>query len=86
MTVALILVIFMMGVRAETNKGSCKEMLQGYLTGHLSSALGTYQIEALKREFKSFADQIENSVKAIKERSEIDTQKIRGNIHLLNTV
>lgn len=86
MIVAPILLIFALEVRAETGNGSCKDMMQAYLTGQLSSSLGAYQVEALKREFKSFADQIENSVKAIKERSEIDTQKIRGNIHLLNKV
>ncbi|XP_052691287.1 uncharacterized protein LOC128169166 [Crassostrea angulata] len=36
MIVALILVIFVMEVRAVTNDGSCKDMLQQYLTGHLS--------------------------------------------------
>ena len=30
---------------ADVNTGSCKDMLQGYLTGQLSSALGTYQVE-----------------------------------------
>lgn len=80
--VALILAIFVLNALTETNNGSCKERLQGYLTGQLSSALGTYQIEVLKREFKSFTDQIENSVKAIKERSELDAQKIQGKIHL----
>ncbi|XP_034307263.2 uncharacterized protein [Magallana gigas] len=68
MIVALILVFFFMEVRAVTNDGSCKDMLQQYLTGHLSSALGAYQIEDLRDEFKSFTDQIEKSVKAIKEK------------------
>lgn len=71
-------------VSAATNKESCKDMLQGYLTGQLSSALGAYQVDALKREFKSFTYQIEKSVKAIKGKIEIDAQKMRGNIHLLN--
>ena len=30
----------------DVNTGSCKDMLQGYLTGQLSSALGAYQVEA----------------------------------------
>lgn len=37
-------------VSAGSNNGSCKDMLQGYLTGQLSSALGAYQVEALRRE------------------------------------
>lgn len=43
----------------EENTGSCKDMLQGHLIGQLPSAVGTYQVEALKREFKSFTDGME---------------------------
>nr|XP_011421552.2 uncharacterized protein LOC105324200 [Crassostrea gigas] len=75
MSAVLVIVISAMGVWAEISNGSCKDMLQGYLTGQLSSALGAYQVEALRREFKSFTDQIEKSVKAIKEK--IDVQEIR---------
>lgn len=63
MIVAVVLVIFVLEVRGETNNGSCKDMLQGYLTGQLSYALRAYQVEALRREFKSFTDQTEKSVK-----------------------
>ncbi|XP_034318267.2 uncharacterized protein [Magallana gigas] len=77
MTVALIFVLFVMGVRAETSNGSCKDMLQSYLTGQLSSALGAYQVEALRREFKSFTDQIEKSIKTIQEKTEFGAQKIK---------
>lgn len=97
MSVALIFVISVIGVWAEKSNGSCKDMLHGYLTGQLSSALGTYQLEALRMDFKSFTDQFENSLKAIKEKTEIeksvkamkektelDAQMIRGNINLLN--
>ncbi|XP_061178354.1 uncharacterized protein LOC133186994 [Saccostrea echinata] len=48
-------------------------MLQGYLSGQLSSALGAYQVEALRREFKSFTDVIEKSMKKFKE--EVSTSK-----------
>lgn len=97
MSVALIIVISVIGVWAEKSNGSFKDMLHGYLTGQLSSALGTYQVEALRREFKSFTDQIEKLVKSIKEKTEIEksvkgikdktelyAQKIRGKINLLN--
>lgn len=97
MSVALIIVISAMGVWAEKSNGSCKDMLHGYLTGQLSSALGTCQVEALRRDFKSFTDQIEILVKSIKEKTEIEksgkgikdktelyAQKIRGKINLLN--
>lgn len=83
MTVALIFVIFVMGVRAETSNGSCKDILQGYLTGQLSSALGAYQVKALRREFKSFTDQIEKSIKTIQEKTEFGAQKIQGNIFMI---
>lgn len=53
--------------QAGTNIESCKDMLQGYLTGELSSALGAYQVEALRREFKGFTDVMEKSMKVFKE-------------------
>ena len=64
--------------RADVNTGSCKDMLQGYLTGQLSSALGAYQVEALRREFKSFTDVIENSMKMFKEKIDTDMKTIKG--------
>ena len=51
-------------------------MLQGYLTGQLSSALGTYQVEALRREFKSFTDIMEKSMKTLKEEVQADIKII----------
>lgn len=83
MIIALILLIPVIDAAAETNSGSCKEMLQGYLTGQLASALGAYQLEALRREFKSVTDQIEKSLKEIKEKTEIDAQKMQGKICVL---
>nr|XP_022292594.1 short-chain collagen C4-like [Crassostrea virginica] len=67
----LLLMIFAQ-IRAETNTGNCKDMLQGYLTGQLSSALGVYQVEALRREFKSFTEIIEKSIKELKENVKKD--------------
>lgn len=73
----LLFLILLAVAGAETNTGSCKDMLQGYLTGQLSSALGAYQVEALRREFKSFTDVIESSIKEFKEgmKSEVNTCK-----------
>lgn len=82
MIVALILVIFLMEARVETSNGSCKDMLQGYLTGQLSSALGTYQVAALRREFKSFTEQIEKSLKVIEDKIEFDAQKMQDIIYI----
>lgn len=64
--------------QAGTKNGSYKNMLQGYLTGQLSSALGAYQIEALKKEIKSFTDVIDKSIKEFKGnmKSEVKTRKI----------
>lgn len=53
--------------QSEENYGSCKNILQGYLTEQMSSALGAYQVEALRREFKSFTDVVEKSMKTFKE-------------------
>lgn len=64
--------------KAETGTSSCKDMLQGYLTGQLASASGTYQVEALKREFKSFTEHVEESMKIFKEKTAIEIQTMRG--------
>ncbi|XP_061177852.1 short-chain collagen C4-like [Saccostrea echinata] len=63
----LVLVFLLHKTIGETQTGNCKDMLQGYLTGQLSSALGAYQVEALRREFKSFTGVIEKSMKKFKE-------------------
>lgn len=78
MTLGLIIVILVIEVHAEANTGNCKEILQGYLTGQLSSALGAYQIEALRREFKSFTEHIEGSMKVLKEKADGDIQRVQG--------
>ena len=56
-----------------------KDMLQGYLTGQLASALGAYQVEALRREFKSFTEVIEKSMKKFKEKVIDDLERSQGN-------
>ena len=68
----LLFVTIFVTVRTETCTGSCKDMLQGYLTGQASSALATYQIEALKREFKSFTGLIEESMNTFKQKIQQD--------------
>lgn len=65
----LLFPIFFAVAGTATNTGSCKDMLQGYITGQLSSALGAYQVEALRREFKTVTDQIEKSVNKMEEKT-----------------
>ena len=67
---------------ADVNTGICKDMLQGYLTGQLSSALGAYQVEALKREFISFTDIMENSMKLFKDKINTDLKAVKGEISI----
>lgn len=55
-------------------------MLQGYLTGQLSSALGAYQVEALRREFESFSNDVKKALKEVKEKQVVDMQLIQGKI------
>lgn len=65
--------------KAETNAGSCRDMHQGYLTGHLSSGLGAYQGRTLKKEFKSVTSHFEEWIKILKERkTNPDIQKMQG--------
>ena len=68
---------------ADVNTGSCKDMLQGYLTGQLSSALGAYQVEALRREFKSFTDVIEKSMKLFEDKINADMKAVKGLSYVL---
>lgn len=77
MVIQIFLVFFVI-VYAETNKESCNDMLQGYLTGQLSSALGAYQVEALKQEFASFSIEVKKSIKEVKETQETDKKWIQG--------
>ncbi|XP_062573103.1 short-chain collagen C4-like [Saccostrea cucullata] len=58
--------------KAHTKNESCKDILQNFLTGQLSSVLGSYQIEALKREFKSFTELTEKSIAEFKEQVKTD--------------
>ncbi|XP_062576176.1 uncharacterized protein LOC134238063 [Saccostrea cucullata] len=69
----LALVFLLHAAHGETQTGSCKDMLQGYLTGQLSSALGANQVEALRREFKSFT---EDFMKKFKEDEGKEHRKI----------
>ncbi|XP_061179605.1 uncharacterized protein LOC133188243 [Saccostrea echinata] len=56
----------------ESKAGTCKDMLQGYLTEQLSSAL---EIESLKQEFKRFTDVIDKSVNTLKGQVEASLRK-----------
>eukprot|EP00105_Crassostrea_gigas_P017523 XP_011435336.1 PREDICTED: uncharacterized protein LOC105333829 [Crassostrea gigas] len=81
----LMLLLLVALTQAETNTGNCKDMLQGYLTGQLSSTLGAYQVEALRREFKSFTDVIEKSMKEFKENMTSKVKTHTGNSSVVYT-
>ena len=73
----LLLMLHISGIWAASNNTSYKEMIQGYLTGQLSSVLGSYQVETLKREFKSFTGLMEKNFQDFKENIEIEMNKIK---------
>lgn len=77
----LIFLMLSVVVSADTSKESCKDMLQGYLTGQPSSALG-YQVEALRREFESFSIEVKKALKEVKEKQVADMQMIQGRIQI----
>nr|XP_034318265.1 short-chain collagen C4-like [Crassostrea gigas] len=72
-----ILLVFCVVVYVETNKESCKDLLQGYLTGQLSSALGRYQVKALRRDFESFSNDVKKALKEVKEKQVADIKMIQ---------
>eukprot|EP00105_Crassostrea_gigas_P026195 XP_011447027.1 PREDICTED: uncharacterized protein LOC105341958 [Crassostrea gigas] len=74
----MLFLLFLAVVQSAERNGSCKDMLQGYLTGQLSSALGAYQVEALKREFKSFTGVIEKSMRAFERNVETKMRSIQS--------
>lgn len=78
MIAVLFLVLIIKAAETEMNTGSCKDMLQGYLTGQLASALGSYQVEALRREFRGFTEHVEKSMNLFKEKVATDIQKMQG--------
>uniref|UniRef100_A0A8W8IHE9 Uncharacterized protein n=1 Tax=Magallana gigas TaxID=29159 RepID=A0A8W8IHE9_MAGGI len=79
------LIVLVVISKAETNTDSCKDILQGHLTGQLTSALGAYQVEALRREFKSFTDIIEKSMNEFKENIKSEVKTHAGNTSAVYT-
>lgn len=71
-----ILATVLEGTRTE----SCRDVLQGYLSGQSSCAQGMYQLEAFKREFKSFTNGIEQSMKEFKDKVKAEMQIIKGRV------
>lgn len=63
-----------------TGTESCRDVLQGYLSGQSSCAQGMYQLEAFKREFKSFTNGIEQSIKEFKDKVKAEMQIIKGRV------
>lgn len=74
----IFLLMLLVEAQADITTGSYKELLQSYLSGQLSSALGACQVEALRREFKRFADVIEKSMDDFKGETETDFKKKQG--------
>lgn len=74
----IFLLMLLVEAQADITTGSYKELLQCYLSGQLSFALGACQAEALRREFKSFADVIEKSMDDFKGKTEADFKKKQG--------
>ena len=79
MTFCLCVILLFSAAGAESTNASCKDMLQGYLTGQLTSALSAYQVDALRREFKSFTDVIEKSMNAFKQKIKAVVERSQGN-------
>lgn len=62
---------------AETKTGTCncKDLLEGYLAGRLSSNVGGNHVEALRREFKTSQ---EKAIRELKEKLEADIHTLKG--------
>jgi hypothetical protein len=75
MTPLFILLLVIHVSQSEAQTGSCKDILHGFLSGQLSSALGDYQVGALRKEFQQFANNMEQSMNAFKEKMKADFEK-----------
>ncbi|KAK3108601.1 hypothetical protein FSP39_011731 [Pinctada imbricata] len=65
------------------NKGTCKDMLEGFINGQFASALGTLQLENIKKEFQKSLHDKDSEIKQLKQGMEslkgmIDTEQNRS--------
>jgi hypothetical protein len=75
MTPLLLLILMIHVSQSEVHTGSCKDILHGFLSGQLSSALGDYQVGALRKEFKQFTNSMEISMNVFKEKMKADFEE-----------
>ena len=68
----------MVATAREATPESCRDLLQGYLTGRLSSAVGGNQIEALRRQIRTNNDVMTKTIDELKKQFKADLQMIRG--------
>lgn len=70
--------LFMVATARAATPESCRDLLQGYLTGRLSSAVGGNQIEALRRQIRTNNDVMTKTINELKKQFKADLQMIRG--------
>lgn len=75
MGVLIIFLMIVVATHAETKTGNCKDLLEGYLAGRLSSNVGGNHVEALRREFKTSQ---EKAIRELKEKLEADIHTPKG--------
>lgn len=70
--------------QAANSTGNCKDILQGFLAGQMSSAVGSRSAENMKRAFLNFTHAIRVSMAEFKEKAEADIRMIQGKIAFQN--
>ena len=60
--------LFMVATARAATPESCRDLLQGYLTGRLSSAVGGNQIEALRRQIRTNNDVMTKTIDELKKQ------------------
>lgn len=78
MLFTILLFILVQQTGGSKDAGECKEILQGFLSGQLSSALQMFHVKALRREFKSFKKSLQNTLKEIETKNKLYTDKSIG--------
>lgn len=60
---------------------NCKDILQDFLAGRISSAVGTRQSRNMNRAFQNFTHAMRVSMAEFKEKTEADIRMIKGKLY-----
>lgn len=69
--------------QGENPTGNCKDILQGFLAGRISSAVRTRQSMNMNRAFQNFTHAMRVSMAELKEKTEADIRMIKSKLYFI---